>query len=159
MKALPDSFSFKNVALRRIASEDIKETVAMINAAYSYQDKAKGRSRTDRNHLSERISESEFYIAKSSKQIVGCLYVERHDPSLHFGLLTVAERFRGTGLGAALMNAIETYAKSSDMKALELDYMSLAPWLKSYYERYGFKETGQIINWGTIDLIRMSKSL
>jgi hypothetical protein len=37
--------------------------------------------------------------------------------------------------------------------------MSLAPWLKKYYEKYGYAETGTVEAWGTIDLIRMKKAL
>jgi GNAT superfamily N-acetyltransferase len=157
MASLSDFFEFENVALRRIAAADLDSTVAMINAAYAYQDAAKGRPRTDNIHLSQRITESDFYVAKRGDEVVGCVYVEQHGPSVHFGLLTVARQLRGTGLGAALINAIEAYAKHLETNLLELDYMSLAPWLKSYYERYGFKETGQVVAWGTIDLIRMSK--
>ena len=116
-------------------------------------------SPTDHAHLSQRVSQSEFCVAKRGNEIVGCVYVERHGSSLHFGLLTVAEHLRGTGIGAALINAIEDYAKDSEAKLLELDYMSLASWLKAYYEQYGFEETGQVIPWGKIDLIRMSKTI
>jgi N-acetylglutamate synthase-like GNAT family acetyltransferase len=119
---LSDFFKFKNVTLKRITRADIDDTVAIINAAYKYQDAAKGRPRTDRAHLSQRVSASEFYVAKHGNEIVGCVYVERHGSSLHFGLLTVEEHLRGTGLGAALINAIEDYTKDSETKLLELDY-------------------------------------
>jgi hypothetical protein len=39
------------------------------------------------------------------------------------------------------------------------DYMSRAPWLKSYYQKYGFKETDEKIAWGSIDLIRMRRDV
>ncbi len=157
MTTLSNLFEFKDIALRRITTADIDDTVTMINAAYAYQDAAKGGPRTDREHLSQRISESEFYIAKRGMQVVGCVYVQRDGSSLHFGLLTVVQQFRGIGLGTALINALEAYAKRLKVNLLELDYMSLAPWLKKYYEHHGFNETGQVTPWGSIDLIRMSK--
>jgi GNAT superfamily N-acetyltransferase len=78
---------------------------------------------------------------------------------VHFGLLTVADKYRGKGLGPALIEAVEAFAQYTGARNVELDYMSAAPWLKPYYEKYGYVETGEITNWGTIDLIRMSKPL
>jgi len=45
------------------------------------------------------------------------------------------------------------------VQAVELDYMSVAPWLKPYYEKFGYVETGEVMPWGAIDLIRMTKTL
>lgn len=57
------------------------------------------------------------------------------------------------------MHAIDDFARDKGYESLDLDYMSLAPWLKKYYVGYGFRETGETKAWGTTDLIRMSKKL
>ena len=57
------------------------------------------------------------------------------------------------------MKAIEQLAMAEGFKEIQLDYMSDAPWLKEYYEKIGFVETGQVEKWGLIDLVQMSKSL
>ncbi|HEY2003540.1 MAG TPA: GNAT family N-acetyltransferase [Candidatus Saccharimonadia bacterium] len=152
-------FHFKNLMMNRIRESEIDETVSLINPAYGYQDQAKGRARTDAEHLRKRASETHFYVVKDGGGIVGCVYVEPSGGSLHFGLLTLADHYRKTGLAQAIMKAIEDFAGANRYESLELDYMSLAPWLKKYYERYGFIETGVVINWGSIDLIHMSKKL
>jgi diketogulonate reductase-like aldo/keto reductase/GNAT superfamily N-acetyltransferase len=156
---LTGHFSFNDMTLRRAEDHDIAELVHIINKAYSYQDLAKGAPRTNRDHLAKRISETDFYVLKSSDRITGCIYIEPHETSLHFGLLTIIPNRRGTGLGASMMNAVIEYARSESYKYLELDYMSLAPWLKRYYEKYGFTETGEVAKWGSIDLIRMRLDL
>jgi len=145
--------------LLKAKSEDIAALVEIINHAYSYQDKAKGSPRTSFEHLSKRMEEVDFYLAKESDEITGCFYIEDKKPSLHFGLLTVIDEYRGKGLAQAMMSVIESYAKSYGYNNIELDYMSLAPWLKNYYEKYGFKETGGVIKWGSIDLINMAKTI
>lgn len=109
--------------------------------------------------LSKRVSEVEFYVATLKDQIVGCVYIEPKGNKLHFGLLTVSSELRGTGLAQGIIAAIEEYATEQGFKQLDLDYMSIATWLKKYYEAYGFKLTGKIIKWGNIDLINMSKGL
>ena len=57
------------------------------------------------------------------------------------------------------MAAIEADARTRGCATIQLDYMSLAPWLKAYYERYGFQETGETVQWGAIALVQMAKPL
>jgi GNAT superfamily N-acetyltransferase len=159
MISLANYFHYPNIQLVRIKAADIAETVALINKAYAYQDVYKQAPRTNPEHLSKNATDNEFYIAKQGDKIVGCLYTKRGVHSVHFGLLTVADKYRGKGLGPALIEAVEAFAQYTGARNVELDYMSAAPWLKPYYEKYGYVETGEITNWGTIDLIRMSKPL
>jgi GNAT superfamily N-acetyltransferase len=157
MSSLINTFNFASIKLSRMGEADIDATVAMINKAYSYQDKAKGRPRTDRGSLRQKMGETEFYVAKHAEKVVGCVYVKSQERAVHFGLLTVADSYRGKGLAAAMMAGIEAHSKSIGAERVELDYMSEAPWLKHYYEKYGYAENGQVTPWGTIDLIRMEK--
>lgn len=159
MSTLANYFDKDGYTLRRAVEDDVPGLVSVINESYSYQDEAKGRPRTDPEHLLKRMSETEFYVLAKSETIVGCVYLEPIDDSLHFGLLTLIPEMRKTGLGKALMTAIIAYASSKSYVHLELDYISLAPWLKKYYEQYGFQETGEVARWGSIDLVRMKKSL
>jgi len=159
MSDLSDYLQYPDISLQLISEPEIDATVALINDAYSYQDEAKGGPRIDEQKLRQRIETSEFYVARQDGRIVGCVYVERLAKKLHFGLLTVAAQLRGKGLGVAIMEAIHDYARELDVQVVELDYMSLAPWLKLYYEKFGYVETGEVMPWGDIDLIRMTKTL
>ena len=152
-------FWFESYHMRRATDADVPQLVAIINAAYSYQDEAMGMPRTSQDHLTKRISETDFYVVKGAEQLVGCVYLESCEESLHFGLLTVIPDLRGTGLAPSIIEAIEKYAISNTYHFIDIDYMSLAPWLKKYYEKYGFIETGDTTVWGSIDLVRMRKRL
>ena len=57
------------------------------------------------------------------------------------------------------MRSIEDFAKVKQHKLLELDFMSIAPWLEKYYESFGFKKTGHTERWKDTDLIQMQKKL
>jgi len=155
-----DFFEFPGVTLEPIVAANIPETVDLINEAYSYQDAVKGAPRTNPKHLADRIAQSDFCIAKVGSAIVGCVYLD-HDSkgSLHMGLLTVQKSYQHKGLGSAIVRAVESFAGASKIPEVILDYMSVAPWLKTYYERRGYHETGLVQPWGTIDLVRMSKKL
>lgn len=155
MSNLAEYFKQKGTILRRAADADVPALVNIINDAYSYQDSAKGQPRTDPRHLMARIEETDFYVLEKKTEVIGCVYLEPRDDSLHFGLLTLIPALRKTGLGKAIVEAVTTYSSVNNYRFIELDYMSLAPWLKKYYERYGFKETGEVTEWGSINLIRM----
>lgn len=152
-------FHFDTVNLRRFKDSDTDALVLLINEAYSYQDHVNGEPRTNPAHLRKRASEVELYVVQKDDSLIGCVYIEPRYASLHFGLLTLIPKHRGTGLSQSMMEAIEAYAKDNRFTTLELDYMSLAPWLKPYYEKYGFIETGEVGPWGSIDLVRMKKNL
>jgi N-acetylglutamate synthase-like GNAT family acetyltransferase len=154
---LSDYFSKNGLSLRNTLDKDVNELVEIINDAYSYQDEAKGGPRTDPDHLRKRIGETDFYTVLHDKHIIGCVYLEPKGQALHFGLLTVTPDYRGKSIAKTIIDAIDMYAKSSDFETIDLDYMSLAPWLKSYYEKHGFVETGEVRAWGSIDLVRMQK--
>jgi N-acetylglutamate synthase-like GNAT family acetyltransferase len=155
--SLADYFSKDGIGLRSATDKDIATLVPLINDAYAYQNEAKGEPRTNARHLRQRMTETDFYVITHNNKIVGCVYVEPKDAALHLGLLTLTPEYRGKGIAQRVMAAVDAYAKANNFESIELDYMSLAPWLKTYYETHGFVETGQVVEWGKINLIRMSK--
>jgi N-acetylglutamate synthase-like GNAT family acetyltransferase len=157
--SLSNYFSKKDFSLRSTLKSDINDLVEIINAAYSYQDQAKGEPRTNTNHLQKRINETDFYTVLHTERVIGCVYLEPKGSALHFGLLTLIPDFRGKGIAESIINSIDAYAKNNDFETINLDYMSLAPWLKKYYEKHGFLETGEVTVWGSIDLVRMQKKV
>ena len=155
-----DYFTFPGVTLEPIKEEDIDETIVLINQAFSYQDKYRGKPRTNpENFRKHYFGKTDFYVMKKSGKIIGCRYIQPDRESLHLGMLAIDNAHRGTGLAQAGMKAVTEYAKAAGFKKLELDYMSIAPWLKKYNEQYGFKETGTTQDWDDIKLIRMEKEL
>ena len=57
------------------------------------------------------------------------------------------------------MRIIETYAIANSFSLLELDYMSIAPWLDQYYTKNGFIKTGYSVTWKGVKLVQMQKKL
>lgn len=156
---LPAWFDYPQIQLALIEPHEIPSVVQLINEAYQYQDAVKGAPRTSVDGITDRAARSDLYVARHNEAPVACVYIEPIGQILHFGLLTVSPDWRGKRLAPAIIRAIEDYARHHRFARLELDYMSLAPWLRRYYEGYGFAATGEIVPWGEIDLIRMSKHL
>ncbi len=157
---LSDYFHFSNVTLEQIKEDEIEETIDLLNKAFAYQEKYQGKPRTNpENFRKYYFGKTDFYVMKEEGKIIGCRYIEPRGNSLHLGMLALDEAHRGTGLAQAGMKAVINYAKAAGFKKLELDYMSIAPWLKKYNEQYGFKETGETEDWDVMKLIRMEKAL
>ncbi len=152
-------FACNGYSLRKADDSDVKDLVEIINDAYSYQNEDRGELRTNFDHLKKRISETNFFVIQYHDKIVGCVYIESKNNSLHFGLFTLILRHRGKGVAGQVMSAIEDLALTNNFDAIELDYMSVAPWLKVYYEKYGFIASGESEEWGKVRLVRMKKSL
>lgn len=153
-------FHSNEFIVRRASEDDISEIVTLINHAFEYQDEAKGAKRIDEQALRKKMGKSEFYVWRDSAGILAATcYVVLETSKAHFGLLAVSDKLRGKGLAPSIMKAIEDYARAHGKKVLELDYMSLSPWLGEYYERYGFVKTGFVedIDWSL--LIQMQKQL
>ena len=158
MTNLAEHFPHPNYKVALAQEDDKPELMNLINHAFSYQDEAKGDKRITLENLSKKIDETEFYVWKNN-QVVACCYIEVLEREVHFGLLTVADELRGGDFAPSIIKAIEEYARSKHKEDIKLDYMSLSPWLKSYYEKYGFQETGNVRDLGWCKLIEMSKSL
>ncbi len=157
---LPDYFQFSKVTLEPIQDTEIDETILLINGAFDYQNKVRGKARTNpENFRKYYFGKTDFYVIKDGGKIIGCRYIKPRGSSLHLGMLALDEAHRGIGLAQAVMKAVIDYAKAAGYKKLELDYMSVAPWLKKYNEKYGFKETGETQDWDGMKLIRMEKEL
>jgi GNAT superfamily N-acetyltransferase len=131
----------------------------MINTAYSYQDAAKGRPHTTLPEQNTKIITCNFYVLTQNAGLIGCVYTEHLDQTVRFGLLTVITSWRKRGVAQALITSIENYARHPNARSVVLDYMSVAQWLSSYYERLGCRETGDTTSWGTVTLIHMEKVL
>lgn len=106
------------------------------------------------------MADSECYVLLSDSAIIGCVYVELLPNAIaKFGMLTIGKSYRRQGIGAQLIDAIERYTKARGATKLQLDYLSVAPQLQTYYEQLGFRETGERREWESILLIQMEKQL
>ena len=152
-------FNFQDLIIRKASKNDIPQLVPLINEAYSYIEKIRKKPRTNDENLLEKIRENDYYIVLCNKNVIGCFYINIHNNNLHFGMFALLPEYRGIGLGKEIIKAIECFAKSKNIKTIEIGRMSVSPWLKKYYENQGYIETGEIEQWGKISLINMRKNI
>lgn len=159
MKSLPDFFSFKTLTMQKFAKADTAEAVALINQAFEYQVAHVGHNRTDPTLINEKAAKGDLHIIKDGAKIVATIFTKHTGDAVKFGMFAIAPTHRGSGLSTAMLAALDQYAKAVGAKTINLDYTSFAPWLKTYYQRHGYTETGEREPWDGAELVHMQKTI
>ncbi len=134
--------------------QDVPELNILINSAYRGESSKKGWTteehlldgiRTDEGDLSELIKKENATILKytESGKIIGSVYLEKQVDKLYLGMLTVSPELQGGGIGKKLIQAAEDLAKENNIPKISMTVISVRKELIEYYERRGFKNTGE----------------
>lgn len=127
-RATPDDFC----AISRLFAE-------MLQTIY-HQEKAAGYREGELDRYFEE-GESWICVAEVREKVVGFLAIEVHreqENYLYYDDFSVTAGCRGKGIGAALLNEGQRYARSIGigMEVLHVEEMNAAA--RSFYERHGF---------------------
>ncbi len=134
--------------------QDIPELNILINSAYRGESSKKGWTteehllggvRTDEDNLSQLLQKENVTILKytENNQIIGSVYLEKQDNKLYLGMLTVSPELQGGGIGKKLMQAAEDFARNAKLNTISMTVISVRKELIAYYERRGYKNTGE----------------
>jgi ribosomal protein S18 acetylase RimI-like enzyme len=135
---------------------DISALNDLVNSAYRGETSKKGwtteadlldGSRIDESTLSGYFDDPHIIILKNTEsdgQITGCVYLEEREPKLYVGMFSVSPELQDKGIGRALLLAAEEYAKELNCHTLTMTVISTRHELIAWYERRGFKATGEI---------------
>ena len=141
--------------ITKASLSDVPELNKLINSAYRGETSKKGW--TTEAHLLDgiRIDEQTIYkylehpniiILKNTDegQITGTVYLEIRGSKLYVGMFSVSPLVQNKGVGRELLLAAEAYAKLLNCHTLTMTVISTRQELISWYERRGFKATGEI---------------
>lgn len=134
--------------------QDIPELNILVNSAYRGESSKKGWTteehllggiRTDEDDLSKLLQKENVTILKytESSKIIGSVYLEKQVDKLYLGMLTVSPELQGGGIGKKFMQAAEDLAKENNIPKISMTVISVRKELIEYYERRGFKNTGE----------------
>jgi ribosomal protein S18 acetylase RimI-like enzyme len=135
---------------------DIAELVRLINSAYRGEGAKKGwtteadlldGTRTDEHNLIGLLNDPSSVILKYSNQqgkIEACVNLQKKDNKLYLGMLTVSPELQGAGIGKQLLSAADEYAKKNSCAAIFMTVISVRSELIAWYERHGYKKTGEV---------------
>lgn len=146
-----------DLAFRRATPEDAPRVVALVNAAYRV---GGARAWTTEAHLvvGERVTEPKFramiaseggvvIVAERAGRIVGCVHVRRVDErESHLGMLSVDPAEQAGGAGRALIAEAERVAREHfGARVMSMTVVSVRSELLAYYERRGYRRTGEVV--------------
>jgi ribosomal protein S18 acetylase RimI-like enzyme len=134
---------------------DIAALVILVNSAYRGEQSKKGWTteadllggiRIDENSLSDMINKPHALILKYvdiENRITGCVYLQKQQQKLYLGMLTVLPEWQAAGIGKQLLTASENYASSVNCSSVIMTVISVRKELIAWYERRGYKNTGE----------------
>lgn len=126
----------------------------LVNSAYRGDASKKGWTteadlldgiRTSEESLREMLANPNATILRyvADGQTLGCVYVEKKGDKLYLGMLTVAPELQAGGIGRALLERAETYAREQGCRAITMTVIPQRTELIAWYERRGYHQTGE----------------
>ena len=135
--------------------EDIPALNILVNSAYRGDTSRKGWTteahlldgiRTTDENLADMMQQPGAIILKCTnqkQQIIGCVFLQKQNERLYLGMLTVSPELQGSGLGKKMLNEAEDYARKHQCTYIIMTVISARPELIAFYERKGYKDTGE----------------
>lgn len=145
----------KEVHITAAGKDDIPGLNKLVNSAYRGDTSRQGWTteadlldgiRTTDENLADMMQQPGATILKatnSDQQIIGCVFLQKQADKLYLGMLTVAPHLQGSGLGKQLLLTAEEYASSHSCNSIIMTVISVRKELIEYYERKGYKNTGE----------------
>jgi ribosomal protein S18 acetylase RimI-like enzyme len=136
-------------------ANDIADLNQLVNSAYRGDSSRKGWTteadlldgiRTDENGLRDMIQEPSAIILccrNEANALLGCVYLKKRNNQLYLGMLTVNPELQGGGIGKQLLKAADAKAAELGCSSITMTVISVRAELIAWYERHGYKRTGE----------------
>lgn len=146
---------FPNPNISIATKEDVAALTLLVNSAYRGNSSKKGWTteadllggqRTNEKILREMMEEPDAVILKytsSEGTIQACVYLKNKGGKLYLGMLTVSPESQAKGIGKQLLAAAEMYAGKVHCTVIQMTVISVRSELIAWYERHGYRNTGQ----------------
>ena len=142
-------------SISKATKRDIPELVTLVNSAYRGEkakkgwtheaDLVEGEQRIDEPELRKLLQNPGATMLKfgSGENLVGCVYLEKRNELLYLGMLTVSPERQLGGIGKQLLQAAEAHAMQTHCTAITMNVISQRQELITWYEKYGYRRTGE----------------
>jgi len=143
--------------LKKAAPESSQEITLLVNSAYRGESSKAGWTteadllggqRSDEDSISELIQRKDSVIliqANDKRKIIACVHLEKKDDqTIYLGMLTVEPTLQAKGIGKVLLKEAEDYSRKYFRSSkTEMTVVHLRPELIAWYERRGYKQSGE----------------
>lgn len=144
---------------RQALPNDYAQVVELMNSGYRGESSRAGWTteanyfggeRINADALSRQLSEGpgrSMLLMESAGELVACVFLERHCGAdrlgCYLGMLTVRPQLQAAGLGRILLTAAEADARAAGCTRMTLGVLNPRTELMSWYERRGYRRTGE----------------
>ena len=141
---------------REAQAQDAAQIVEIVNGAYRGETGKQGwtteahllgGARTDVARVNALMipGQSVVLVAETLGQVIGCVHLEKkNSDTAYLGMLTVDVQRQTGGLGSKLLAAGEAFSRDTwKMKIVEMTVITVREELIAWYERRGYKKTGE----------------
>jgi ribosomal protein S18 acetylase RimI-like enzyme len=142
------------LTVRPAGDNDIDELIELVNGAYRGNTSREGWTteadfldgrRTDSETLRQDMSHGEILCLRDELQLLGCVYLEKiSSETTYLGMLTVRPAQQDRGFGRTLLAQAEEHARRQGARRITLGVIQLRESLIAWYERRGYRRTGEI---------------
>ena len=147
--------SSQATTISKATEEHIPILLQLVNGAYRGENSRAGWTteadlldgiRTDELSLQAMLQHPDAAIlicSNEADEICGCVYLEKKEPSLYLGMLSVSPLLQAKGIGKILLYAAEAYGREMKCKQVSMTVISVRKELIDWYERHGYQKTGE----------------
>ena len=136
------------------APKDAPALSLLVNSAYRGDSSRQGwtteadileGTRTDTEVLEHLIQRPDTIVLKyvEGDEILACVELQTAEDTMYLGMLTVAPKLQGRGIGKELMKAAEDEARKQKCKKIYMTVISVRTELIAWYLRHGYTDTGK----------------
>jgi ribosomal protein S18 acetylase RimI-like enzyme len=150
------TINFSDPSIAVAAITDSSAITNLLNSAYRGESSKQGWTteahliagnvRTNETSVKEVMGQEGSVMLKytdKESQLMGCVNLQQHGDKIYLGMLSVAPQLQGAGIGKKLLQAAEEYTLQLHGKAVYMTVISVRTELINWYERYGYKDTGE----------------
>ena len=143
------------LTFRKAVSSEAVAIVALVNSAYRGESSKQGwtteanlldGTRTNTADISNLIAQpgSMILLCLEDAEIIGCAHLEFAGGECRLGMLVVKPGLQSRGIGKRLMQAAENVAgETQGVRKITMSVISVRRELIAFYERRGYRSTGQ----------------
>lgn len=137
-------------------ASDIPALLALVNSAYRGEaakkgwtheaDLIAGEIRTDEASILKMINTpgAVFLTCRDeNRTLIACVYLQNNNGRLYLGMFAVNPDLQAKGIGKRLLNAATEHAIQQECHSIYMTVISLRHELICWYERHGFRKTGE----------------
>lgn len=141
--------------LRPATPDDVPALVALVNSAFRGESSRAGWTteadmlegiRVDAQRLHDALADTNqiILVHEDEGAIVACVNLQRTGSAAYLGMLTTKPTLQGRGLGRAMVQAAEAWARDTwHAKEMHMTVIVQRPELVAWYERQGYAQRGE----------------